>query len=94
MRKLTRRQLRNLISEAIFREGYGIDTGSKKREIGNSSFEKAQEDAKKNGKSYFVNKKDEVIVFDEDGNASKKPDMSNKDAFDAADGTVHYVGSL
>ena len=89
--KITRRQLRKLIVE-----GLGIDTALKTtaREKGNSSFEAAQNDAKKNGKAYFVNKKDEVIVFDEDGNASKKPDMTNKDAFDAKDGTVHYAGSL
>ena len=45
MKKLNRRQIRRLISEALFREGYGIDTGAKKREVGNSSFKKAQEDA-------------------------------------------------
>ena len=41
--KLTRIQLRQLINEAI-------STGLKasKREVGNSSFQKAQEDAKKN----------------------------------------------
>ncbi len=87
--KVTRRQLNKIILE-----GLGIDTGLKKREVGNSSFEKAQSDAKENGKAYFVNKNNDVIVFDEDGNATKAPDMTSKDAFESNDGTVHYIGTL
>ena len=87
--KITKRQLKKLIAE-----GLGIDTGLKKRELGSSSFEKAQSDAKKNGKSYFINKRNDVIIFDKDGNATKKPDMTSNDAFEADDGTVHYIGAL
>ena len=51
--KITRRQLNKIIKESLF------DTSIKKsedRQIGNSSFEKAQADAKANGKAYFVTK--------------------------------------
>lgn len=91
--KLNRRQLRKLINEAV-NEGFGIDTAVKKREVGGSTFKAAQEDAKENGKAYFINKRNEVIVFDEDGNAQPEPNMTNKDAYEANDGTVHYHGQL
>ena len=93
MTKLNRGQLRRLIFEEI-NEGYGIDTGLKQREVGNSSFEAAQKDAKANGKAYFIKSNNEVIVFDSDGNADARKDITAKDAYDANDGTVHYKGSL
>lgn len=91
--KITRRQLNKIIKESLF------DTSIKKsedREIGNSSFEKAQADAKTNGKAYFVNKHNEIIVFDEKGHADKpKPgDLTIKQALDNNDGKIHYVGDL
>ncbi len=87
--KLNRTQLRKIIIEAL-----GIDTASKKREIGSSSFEAAQKDAKENGKAYFVRDGNEVIEFDSDGNGNVRTDMTGKDAYDANDGTVHYKGKL
>jgi hypothetical protein len=87
--KLTRIQLRQLINEAI---SSGLKAA--KREVGNSSFQKAQEDAKKSGKAYFVKNDSEVVAIDKEGNASVVADMTGKDAFDANDGTVHYKGSL
>jgi len=87
--KLTRIQLRQLINEAI---SSGLKAA--KREVGNSSFQKAQEDAKKNGKAYFVKNDNEVVSIDKEGNATVVADMTGKDAFDANDGTVHYKGSL
>ena len=91
--KLNRKQLRRLIAKSI-NEGYGLDTAIKKREVGNSSFEAAQKDAKANGKAYFVKDSNEVIEFDSDGNANLRKDITGKDAYDANDGTVHYKGSL
>ena len=90
--KLNRAQLRNFIKEIIV-EGYGIDTATREREVGNSSFNAAQADAKKNGKAYFVQDDQEVVTFTGD-EANIDPNMTPKDAFDANDGTVHYTGNL
>jgi len=90
--RLTRRQLNKIIKESLF------DTSvlkSRDREIGNSSFEKAQADAIKNKrKTYFVTKDKEVIVFDEKGNADEPYGLTSKQAFDNNDGKIHYVGAL
>lgn len=89
--KISKKELRKIIKEAL-----GIDTAVKagQREIGNSSFQKAKEDAKKNGKSYFIEDDGEVIEFDKDGNANMKVDFNANDAFNSNDGSVHYKGSL
>jgi hypothetical protein len=89
--RLTRRQLNKIIKESLF------DTSALKsidREIGNSSFEKAQADAKANRKAYFVTKDKEVIVFDEKGNADKPYGLTSKQALENNDGKIHYVGAL
>jgi len=89
--KIKRNELRKIIAEVL--EGYGLDTASKKREVGGSSFEKAQSDSRKNGKAYFVKDDSEVITF-EDGEPNIDPNMTQKDAYEANDGTVHYKGNL
>ena len=53
--KITKRDLRKMIIESvrdIMLED--TDTGGQEREFGGSSFQRAQADAKKIGKSYFV----------------------------------------
>ena len=89
--RLTRRQLNKIIKESLFDTSV---TKSKDREIGNSSFEKAQADAIANKKAYFVNKHNEIIVFDEKGHADKPGDLTIKQALDNNDGKIHYVGAL
>ena len=70
------------------------DTGSLEREKSRSSFEDAQADAMESGKAYFIKKNGEVVEFDERGNANVRTDMTNADAVDAGDGTVHYIGDI
>lgn len=90
--KITRRQLNKIIKESLF------DTSamkSKDREIGNSSFEKAQADAIKNKrKTYFVTKDNEIIVFNEEGDADEPGGLTIKQALENNDGNIHYVGAL
>jgi hypothetical protein len=90
--KLSRKQLRKLIIEVV-NEGFGIDTAAKTRELGRSSYEAAQKDSEKNGKSYFVKDDLEVVTFT-NGDPNVDPNMTQKDAYDANDGTVHYKGSI
>ena len=89
--KITRRQLNKIIKESLF------DTSamkSKDREIGSSSFAKAQADAKANGKAYFVTKDNEIIVFNEEGDADEPGGLTIKQALENNDGNIHYVGAL
>jgi hypothetical protein len=89
--KVTRRQLNKIIKESLF------DTSamkSKDREIGSSSFENAQADAIANGKSYFVNTRNEITVFDEKGDADVPDGLTIKQALKNNDGNIHYIGAL
>ena len=67
-RTLSRRQLRRLLINEVrhLMEGFGIDTlgANRETEIGDSSFEDAQDDAMENGKAYFVRRDGKIIVFD------------------------------
>tara|TARA_Y100000593_G_scaffold61397_1_gene113721 strand:+ start:514 stop:789 length:276 start_codon:yes stop_codon:yes gene_type:complete len=90
--KISRNKLRNIIN-SIINERSIFDTGVREREIGGSSFEAAQDDAKENGKAYYVDRPGRVIEFDKDGHANVL-NISEKEAFDKNDGTVHYKGDL
>jgi hypothetical protein len=90
--RLSRKNLKNII-ESILLERNMFDTGAREREVGGSSFEAAQEDARENGRAYFVNDDNEVIEFDADGDANVT-NMSQKEAYENKDGTVHYEGNL
>ena len=95
--KITRRQLRKIINESIKSEGFGIDTAMKTTEVGNSSYGKARLDAIDNGKAYYVDEDGSVNIFIRKDNKEvemKKSDMTSKEALDAADGNIHYLGSL
>ena len=90
--KLSRKQLRKVILKTL-NEGWGIDTASKVREKGRSSYAAAQQDSEENGKAYFVKDDLEVVTFT-NGEPNVDPNMTQKDAYDANDGTVHYKGNI
>ena len=90
--RISKNKLKNMIRSVLVERSI-FDTGVKDREVGGSSFEEAQADAKEHGRAYFVNDDSEVIEFDADGDANVT-NMTEKEAFDRKDGTVHYKGNL
>lgn len=93
--KITKRDLRKMIIESvrdIMLED--TDTGGQEREFGGSSFQRAQADAKKIGKSYFVKNDGRTYVFDKSGNANMIKDFNSDEALKSKDCTIHYEGDL